>query len=86
MLVLKSHNHYLHEGPKERTFDYYCPHFGGDLLGARLFESEKQMFKWLKDETNYQPWRLKAEQPEWKLVPYTQEAADLITKLIERMA
>ncbi len=85
MFVLKSYNHYLHEGQKERTYKFYCPHFS-DLLGARLFESEKQMLKWLKDETNLQPWRLNAEQPKWKLVPYAQEAADLITRLIERMA
>lgn len=84
MLVLKSGCCYLHEGERERTFTFYCPYWG-DLLGARMFESEAQMWKWLADETNLQPWRLDAEHSGWKLVPYTQEAAVLITKLVERM-
>lgn len=85
MLVLKSRNHFLQEGRWDKSCKFFCPEWS-NLLKARLFESEKQMLTWLKDETNYQPWRLNAEQPDWKLVPYAHEAADLITKLIERMA
>jgi hypothetical protein len=85
MLVLKSGRCYLHEGERERTFAFFCPHWG-DLLGARKFESEAQMRTWLADETNYQPRRLDRECPGWALVPYAQEAADLITQLVERMA
>lgn len=85
MLVLKQGRCYLREGEKERTCGFFCPEWG-DLERAKLFENMDQMLKWLKEETNFQPWRLKAEYPNAKLVPYTQEAADLITRLVNRMA
>ena len=71
--------------PREPTLNYFCPHWG-DLLNAGMFESERQMRSWLQEETNYQPWRLDKECPDWRLVPYTHEVADLITRLVERMA
>lgn len=85
MYVLKTYQRYLHEGTFDKAMDFYCPTWG-DLLGARLFESEKQMKQWLKDRTNYQPWRLDMENPGWALVPFNEEAADLITALVKRMA
>ena len=85
MYVLKVHKRYLHEGTFNKTMDFFCPEWG-DLLGARMFESEKQMKQWLTDRSNYQPWRLDAQEPGWRLVPYTEEVADLIAALVERMA
>ncbi len=88
MLVLKSRNNYLSEGTqadRERN-GFYVPHFDPNILKARFFENEKQMLKWLQDETNYQPWRLDREHTSWALVPYAPEAAAIINKLIERMA
>lgn len=85
MYVVKSWGQYLHEGPYEKALEFYCPEFG-DLLGARLFESKEQMLAWLKENTNYQPRRLDSEHAGWALVPYVQEAADLITRLVEKMA
>lgn len=87
MLVIKSYGNYLCEGSQDdrKRNGFYCPHFG-QLLGARLFESERQMLKWLKDETNLPPWRLDREYVGWALVPYNEEAAALITRLVERMS
>jgi len=85
MYVVKSWGRYLHEGSYEKALGFHCPEFG-DLIDARLFESREQMLTWLKEETNLQPWRLDRQYAGWALVPYAQEAADLITRLIEKMA
>lgn len=85
MYVLKSCGSYLHEGRYDNALKFYCPYFN-DLLGARMFESEEQMLSWLREHTNYQPWRLNEEHKGWMLVSYADEAAKLITKLLERMA
>jgi hypothetical protein len=85
MYVVKSFGTYLHEGVYDKSLEFYCPYFG-DLLDARMFESKEQLYDWLTKHTNLQPRRLNKQFPRWTLVPYNEEAATLITKLIQRMA